>query len=179
MSYLETKEAARDKAAVQKFAKAMDAKMALSRAKGRHGWQTCTVDSLWVMLREHVEKGDPVDIANLAMMIWYNSRNPGEDPCANSTTEMTQAEVKRSMIQRMCSGDPFTFPSLWEPFGAQVREDGCNPYRIANRLIQVWRKKGRITYKQEKSLHPVIWTLTEIGREHARIIASGEVGYND
>ena len=49
------------------------AKMAASRAKGRGGWQTCPVDVLWRMLREHVEKGDPVDVANLAMMIHHNS----------------------------------------------------------------------------------------------------------
>jgi len=48
-------------------------KMALSRTKGRDGWQTCPVDLLWQMLREHVDKGDPVDVANLAMMIHHRS----------------------------------------------------------------------------------------------------------
>jgi hypothetical protein len=63
-----------DDQAVSIFATAMRDKMAKSQAKGRGGWQSCTVDDLWKMLRSHVEKGDPVDVANLAMMIWHNER---------------------------------------------------------------------------------------------------------
>jgi len=63
-----------DDYAVQAFTNAMIEKMALSRAKGRGGWEACTWLELWGMLREHVEKGDPVDVANLAMMIWHNAR---------------------------------------------------------------------------------------------------------
>lgn len=66
--------ASRDDAAVNAFARAMTDKMARSRAKGRGGWQSCAVQDLWQMLREHVEKGDPVDVANLAMMIWHNAQ---------------------------------------------------------------------------------------------------------
>ena len=62
-----------DDNAVMRFCQAMSDKMATSRAKGRGGWQTCSVDALWKMLREHVEKGDPVDVANFAMMIWCNA----------------------------------------------------------------------------------------------------------
>ncbi len=64
--------ACRDDVAVNSFAQAMADKMSRSRAKGREGWQTCSVDVLWTMLREHVEKGDPVDVACLAMMIHHN-----------------------------------------------------------------------------------------------------------
>jgi len=56
------------------FADAMKAKMDASRDKGRHGWRTCSTADLWTMLREHVEKGDPVDIANFCMMIYFNSK---------------------------------------------------------------------------------------------------------
>lgn len=63
-----------DENAVMSFSQAMRAKMAVSRGRGRGGWQGCAVDDLWAMLREHVEKGDPVDVANLAMMIWYNQK---------------------------------------------------------------------------------------------------------
>jgi hypothetical protein len=177
MSYLQDLEATRDTIAVNKFAGAMDAKLAISRAKGRHGWQTCTVDYLWTLLREHVEKGDPVDIANLAMMIWHNSQEPDQPRCANSTADMDREEVKRTMVQRMCSGESFTFGGLWRPFGASQRQDGCDPYRLADKLIQVWRRKGRITFTRTGKT--TVWRLTEIGREHARLIASGEVGYND
>lgn len=63
-----------DDLAVTAFAIEMRAKLAKSREKGRSGWQTCPVGDLWKMLQEHFEKGDPVDVANFAMMIWHNSR---------------------------------------------------------------------------------------------------------
>jgi len=63
-----------DDVAVNSFAHAMADKMSRSRAKGHAGWQTCPVDMLWTMLREHVEKGDPLDVACLAMMIHHNQR---------------------------------------------------------------------------------------------------------
>lgn len=62
-----------DNTSVIQFTDAMQAKMTVSREKGRSGWHTVPVEDLWRMLREHVEKGDPIDIANFAMMIWHNS----------------------------------------------------------------------------------------------------------
>ena len=61
---------AMDDASVDVFAAAMKAKLAQARAKGRSGWQTCTPEELSRMLREHVEKGDPVDVANFCMFLW-------------------------------------------------------------------------------------------------------------
>lgn len=63
----------RDAQAVRRFARRMITKLAASRAKGRTGWQAVPVPELWRMLREHIEKGDPVDVANFAMMIAHNS----------------------------------------------------------------------------------------------------------
>ncbi len=63
-----------DNAAVDAFAIVMRHKMTRSREKGRAGWQDCHPQQLWQMLREHVEKGDPRDIACLAMMIYFNQR---------------------------------------------------------------------------------------------------------
>ncbi|WP_414491214.1 hypothetical protein, partial [Stenotrophomonas maltophilia] len=54
------------------FAAAMKAKMAEARAKGRGGWEDpaqCTAEDLSRMLRNHVEKGDPRDVANFCMML--------------------------------------------------------------------------------------------------------------
>jgi hypothetical protein len=62
----------KDDIAVDRFAAAMKAKLARKRVDGRGGWDhrtRCTNDSLAGMLLDHVAKGDPVDIANLAMMI--------------------------------------------------------------------------------------------------------------
>lgn len=50
---------------------AMTEKLALSRKKGRGGWhtKTCSNHILRQMLLDHIEKGDPIDIINLAAMM--------------------------------------------------------------------------------------------------------------
>jgi hypothetical protein len=58
-----------DDVAVDRFAAAMKAKLAKQRAKGYGGWETCPVERLQGMLFKHVPKGDPVDVANFAMML--------------------------------------------------------------------------------------------------------------
>nr|WP_244125155.1 helix-turn-helix transcriptional regulator [Burkholderia gladioli] len=61
-----------DDIAVDAFAVEMKAKMAAARAKGRSGWETCAPEDLSRMLREHVEKGDPRDVANFCMMLHHH-----------------------------------------------------------------------------------------------------------
>ncbi|MBU9534738.1 hypothetical protein KTE49_30365, partial [Burkholderia multivorans] len=68
----EAREPHSDDVAVDTFAAAMKHKLALARAKGRHGWETCSPADLSRMLREHVEKGDPHDVANFCMMLWHH-----------------------------------------------------------------------------------------------------------
>lgn len=64
-----------DDDAVRAFAEAMRDKMRISREEyGRTGWETCSVEYLRDLLVLAVEKGDPVDVANYAMMIWGRSR---------------------------------------------------------------------------------------------------------
>ena len=74
-----------DDIAVDKFAAAMKAKMAVSRAKGRGGWDDpaqCDVADLCAMLVDHVEKGDPVDVGNFAMMLFNRGVRSWELPTA-------------------------------------------------------------------------------------------------
>ncbi|MGX5660034.1 hypothetical protein ACWKWV_09970 [Castellaniella ginsengisoli] len=59
-----------DDDAVDRFAAAMKDKLAQARAKGRHGWQECDPSDLSQMLRAHVEKGDPRDVANFCCFLW-------------------------------------------------------------------------------------------------------------
>lgn len=59
-----------DDIAVDRFAAEMKTKLAAAREKGRGGWETCPPEALSQMLREHVEKGDPRDVANFAMFLW-------------------------------------------------------------------------------------------------------------
>ncbi|PCE32789.1 hypothetical protein BZL54_09055 [Burkholderia ubonensis subsp. mesacidophila] len=53
----------------------MKSKLAGARAKGRGGWELCPPAALSRMLREHVEKGDPCDVANFCAFLW-NLRAP-------------------------------------------------------------------------------------------------------
>ena len=69
-----------DDAAVDAFAVIMKAKLKRARdEKGRGGWQDMSAAELSAMLREHVEKGDPVDVANLAMMLSLNGQRIAPD----------------------------------------------------------------------------------------------------
>lgn len=67
-----------DDIAVDQFAEAMKAKLADARAKGRSGWQECDPAELSCMLREHVEKGDPRDVANFCMFLWSLGKPIGD-----------------------------------------------------------------------------------------------------
>lgn len=92
-----------DDYAVDAFAGAMKRKLALKRRQGKAGWdnhRTCSQDRLSRMLREHVEKGDPVDVANFCMMLHQrgeriakaanqtaaHSKNPPSEPSENIAT---------------------------------------------------------------------------------------------
>jgi hypothetical protein len=62
-----------DDIAVEKFAATMKAKLAEKRAQGYGGWDDtdeCPADYLRQLLVKHVDKGDPVDVGNFAMMLW-------------------------------------------------------------------------------------------------------------
>lgn len=68
-----------DDEAIDHFATAMRAKMRRSREKkGRGGWQAAPSAHLTYLLVEHLEKGDPVDVANFAMMLHQNGQNIDE-----------------------------------------------------------------------------------------------------
>ena len=63
-----------DDEAVDALASAMKAKLKFAREqRGRGGWEDCPKDDLWRMLHEHVEKGDPVDVANFCAFL-YSSK---------------------------------------------------------------------------------------------------------
>ncbi len=59
-----------DDAAVDALASLMKAKLAKQRDKGYGGWDTdCTRERLSELLRGHVDKGDPVDVANFCAFL--------------------------------------------------------------------------------------------------------------
>ena len=67
-------------AGVSRFTVAMRAKLDKKRKQGRGGWNRpneCSVESLYALLKEHENKGDHVDVANLRMMIWNRENKNG------------------------------------------------------------------------------------------------------
>ena len=64
-----------DEILVRASGEAMRSKLARKRKEGYGGWHRndCNTDLLRERLREHVEKGDPIDIMNFAAMIYVRS----------------------------------------------------------------------------------------------------------
>ena len=98
-----------DNDAVYQFSKLMKDKMAKSRAKGRKGWNDptqCSPDFLRHLLYEHIYKGDPVDVANLCMMLRHydepTTPKP-EDDLRLLHTEAAEAELAtlRAQVERL------------------------------------------------------------------------------
>ena len=74
-----------DSIGVRRFAKAMAVKLTDKRAEGRGGWHRppsngygTGIARLRRMMLAHIEKGDPVDIANFCMMIWNREHPKGK-----------------------------------------------------------------------------------------------------
>lgn len=53
---------------------AMIAKIHEKYLEGRGGFEDCSAETLSRMLREHVEKGDPVDVANFCAFLHHNKQ---------------------------------------------------------------------------------------------------------
>lgn len=71
-----------DDEAVDRFAAAMKTKLRKKRAEGRSGWDgpECDANVLTRLLRDHVEKGDPLDVGNLSMMLHQRGERIQTDP---------------------------------------------------------------------------------------------------
>lgn len=84
-----------DDLAVDAFAAAMKAKLAEARAKGRGGWngdESSMQQRLSEMLRDHVEKGDPRDVANFCMFL--HQRGESISPKGGSTDAKDAARYR-------------------------------------------------------------------------------------
>lgn len=78
-------ESKNDEEAIDEFAVQLKVKMAKSRAKGRDGWHRkdqCSAATLSRMLREHVDKGDPIDTGIFSMMLQQRGESIELDPVA-------------------------------------------------------------------------------------------------
>lgn len=111
-----------DDLAVDRFAVAMKAKLASARAKGRGGWDgpECNADILSRMLRDHVDKGDPRDVANFCMFL--HQRGEAILPAPARVTEDVRGLLERAL------------PFLRDEAG-KYDDDGSNePLEIAREI---------------------------------------------
>lgn len=98
-----------DDIAVERFAYAMKAKLAKKRSEGRGGWERkdlCSADRLSYLLREHVEKGDPLDVGNLAMMLHQRGERIIAAPPPACQQEAVM-EALSDLLQAVCGETGF------------------------------------------------------------------------
>lgn len=108
-------EAAADENALQTFVGWMREKMARKREQGFGGWQNpneCKVEDLAAQLVGHVAKGDPVDIAILAMMVGIRAGAIGAPgylnrlPIPRMERLMIEARAQRPIPSEPVEPDP-------------------------------------------------------------------------
>lgn len=103
---------AEDKA-VDRFTAHMKHKLDKARQRGRSGWQdrAWTPEQISQALREHVEKGDPVDVANYCMFLAarkepiYSAMQPVSVPVAWKEWRTALAEKVDAYIQQQSEED--------------------------------------------------------------------------
>jgi hypothetical protein len=160
-----------DDAAVDRFARAMKEKMAASRAKGRGGWQVASDYVLSRMLREHVEKGDPRDVANFCMMLWNNEAPISKEIAASASAEPVALWVgflPDGRVTAYSTADPGKSDIInWEPL-----------YRVAPRPIEapdnsrdhgfesVWNR-ARCMDETPKAVARFIWNAARADNSQA------------
>lgn len=97
-----------DNAAVEVLSMNMKAKLAGQRSKGYRGWNNdCTQQHLSDLLRQSVDKGDPVDVANFCAFLLAC----GETIAPQAQADTRDADQKRWMeigkaIERACIDQP-------------------------------------------------------------------------
>lgn len=116
-----------DALAVDRFAVAMKAKLAQKRAEGRGGWEDkdqCSNALLSRLLVEHVQKGDPIDVANFCMMLHQRGELISPAP---STTPEPHVVVTDDAVEAACA----VFYFNW----SKMNEDGKDSTRFAMRIV--------------------------------------------
>ncbi|MBX9960939.1 MAG: hypothetical protein K2Y15_12455 [Burkholderiaceae bacterium] len=99
-----------DDEAVDRFAQAMKEKLAAAREKGRGGWQTCSREDLSWMLRDHVAKGDPRDVANFCMFLWNLGYGISQPTDAENAERAVYSDAPPPAPQPQAQGEPYLPP---------------------------------------------------------------------
>lgn len=74
--------------------------------------------------------------------------------------------TEQKIIARISDGTPFVFRELWTPYGID------EAYRLADKIIQKWRKAGHISYVMTGREY--IWSLTETGKKYVQSLSAGD-----
>lgn len=127
-----------DDVAVDRFAAAMKAKLAEKRAEGRGGWddpEQCSTTYLATLLRSHVEKGDPLDVGNFAMMLWHRggATNEAVDP-GIPDLRLTEAQITaaaKELCQCHAEGRGADPDDEWKAYCEQFRTEAARVLRAA------------------------------------------------
>lgn len=131
-----------DDAAVDRFAAAMKQKLAQAREKGRGGWQQCDPVELSIMLREHVEKGDPRDVANFCMFLWHHGV-PISDAALPYGKRAAQQQAEPCPESAMC-------PACYygEPMESCIGKQ-AEPGADERAAFEAWASKRRMDLRRE------------------------------
>ena len=189
-----------DDLAVDRFAAAMKAKLAKKRAEGRGGWERkdeCSAEDLTYMLVQHIWKGDPLDVGNLAMMLHQRGERIVLDGEAKSIAP--QPEMRLATREELLAGEILAeltrarakFPGKNVTFAALVEEVGElatatfeeSADRVRKEAVQVAVMAMRMIldgdhcfepWRAEKGLDPLdpeVRALLE-GRDHVYVCES-------
>lgn len=138
-----------DDAAVDRFAAAMKDKLASARAKGRSGWEDkeqCNQDSLALDLRRHVNKGDPVDVGNFAMMLHQRGESTKLRPLSQDLVDaIKNAPPGASVIEH--NGHPVFITRATEEGAPLLGVLESNHSELQAKVLGVGRVMGEILVK--------------------------------
>lgn len=155
-----------DDLAVDAFAEAMKAKLARKRDAGYGGWRDqCSIEFLSAQLRKHVEKGDPVDVANFAMMLQQRGARiepivvvPHDDAleAALLAGPGAYAKYERERVGTATMAASFALEVLAMQLYNDYVVRGANSYRGAPRWTQLdpgqrqsWRQTAQRTASEQ------------------------------
>ncbi|MFN8681723.1 hypothetical protein ACDP63_11350 [Paracoccus sp. P2] len=116
-----------DDLAVDRFAAAMKAKLAKKRAEGRGGWERkdeCSAEDLTYMLVQHLWKGDPLDVGNIAMMLHQRGDRIVLDGEAKNIVPQPEGEAVPVAWQAKGSDDTWRYvemPKTARAVGMELR----------------------------------------------------------
>lgn len=159
-----------DDAAVDKFAARMKWKLARARDKGRAGWQdpSWTPEQISQALREHVEKGDPTDVANYCMFlaarnepITSASQEQAQQPSGETFDQWLKRERPAGCVSDMERGwnacvltlatpkpEPMTYEQIGQMYDAEEDLDPCNAWEAYKAAVRAVEAHHGITKEQ-------------------------------